>query len=379
MKASHVVEHENGTWMDRASLSYGIRHTNVPREIHFKTTSGPLNENADHLIPLTLLTTMVTGESLEIEGSVSPMLMSNLPQIQSILRAFTRIHQQDLPAIEVSVSAQAVQKLPEGRGRALFFSGGVDSTFSAIRDRDKLDALVFIHGFDLDVRDEEWRRLAAERVRNSAAAIGLPLIEVETTMSRFIGRATSWRVAYGPALATIALLLQPMFREMNFSAGRAYSRLSATGSHPMLDPLWSTEGMEVVHSGGDMERWQKIAYLADNPIAQKHLRICFERKSVPYNCGECGKCTTTMITLAALGVLDKFDVFARPLDLEFISQFDASDPTLRNRIEDTLQILDGPEGKPFPELRRALVRSLERWVESLREPTAAGTGITGGA
>lgn len=373
MRASHVVEHKDGTWTDTASLSYGIRHTNVPREIYFKSTSGPFNESSDHLIPLTLLMTMVTGESLDIEGSVSPQFMANVPKIQAILQAFTRVHHQDIPAIDVSVSSQAVQELPEGRGRALFFSGGVDSTFSAIRDRDKLDALVFIHGFDLDVRDEEWRRLAAQRVRSSAAAIGLPLIEIETTMSRFMGRASSWRVAYGPALATIALLLQPLFREMNFSSGRAYTRLGATGSHPMLDPLWSTESMEIVHNGGDMERWQKIAYLADNPIAQQHLRICFERKSAPYNCGECGKCTTTMITLAALGALDKFDVFAKPLDFDHISRMDLSDEALRHRIEDSLRILDGPDGKPFPELRRALVRSLEGWVESLREPVTTRT------
>ncbi len=378
MDVSHVVEQEDGTWKDTVSLSYGMRHTRVPREIYFQSTRGPLSTTSDHLIPLSLLTTMVTGDSLRVRGSVSPLLMSNLPQIQTLLRAFTSIHKQDLPEIEVQADEVRAQDWPEGRGVACFFSGGVDSMYSAIRFRDKLDALVFIHGFDMDVRDDEWRRTSAERVQRSAAEIGLPLIEIVTNMSRFMGRASSWTIADGPALATVALLLRPMFRQMHFAASNSYSRLFAAGVHPMLDPLWSTEGFQVVHSGGDVERWQKIQYLANNEIAQKHLRICFERASAPYNCGECAKCLTTMVTLAALGVLDKFQVFAKPLNLEAVANIDAANWASRLRIEDTLAILDGPDGRPFPELRQALIQSLERRIALLSigrtQETSKGAG-----
>jgi hypothetical protein len=308
---------------------------------------------------------MVRNEPVKIEGSISPGLMSNLPEIQTILGAFTRGHGQSLGHVAFEAEAVEVHDWPEGRGVASFFSGGVDSTYTALKHRDELDALVFIRGFDLDVRDEEWREMAAQRARDAAADIGLPLVEVQTDMNRFIGRATSWQVGHGPALASVALLLQPMFRRIYFAAPRAYSRLTSSGVNPMLDPLWSTEGLETIHDGAEKERWEKLEVLAESEIAHKHLRLCFERHRAPYNCGECSKCLTTMATLAALGVLDRFQTFAVPLNLEAVANLDANVPATRVRIEDAISILDRPGARQLPQLRQALIRSLEQWVASL--------------
>ena len=368
MNVSHAVAEDNGTWTDIASLRYGPRHNRVPNTVYFRSTRGPIGGSSDHLIPLTMLTAMVRNEPVKIEGSVSHRLLSNLPQIQTLLAAFTRGHNQELAAVGFEADVVETQNWPEGRGVACFFSGGVDSTYSAIQHRDELDALVFIRGFDLDVRDEAWREMAAERARAAAAEIGLPLIEIETDMNRFIGRATSWHIGYGPALATVALLLQPMFRRVYIAGGRAYARLIDAGAHPMLDPLWGTEGLETIHDGAELERWQKLEVLADNPIAQKHLRLCFERHRAPYNCGECPKCLTTMVTLAALGALGHFQTFAGPLDFAAVANLDSGQITIRSRIEDTIALLDRPGARPMPELRQALVRSLERWVASLADP-----------
>jgi hypothetical protein len=75
-----------------------------------------------------------------------------------------------------------------------------------------------------------------------------------------------------------------------------------------------------------------------------------------------------MATLAALGALDRFEVFAKPLNLEYLAQLNISSASSRIRIEDAISILDAPGAKPNPELRDALVRCLENWVRSLSAP-----------
>jgi hypothetical protein len=72
------------------------------------------------------------------------------------------------------------------------------------------------------------------------------------------------------------------------------------GSHPLTDPLWSTEGTEIVHEGAEVGRADKVAKIAENPAALACLMVC--ANSVTSNCGRCEKCLRTMIALRALGV-----------------------------------------------------------------------------
>ena len=74
-------------------------------------------------------------------------------------------------------------------------------------------------------------------------------------------------------------------------------------SHPALDPLWSTEAVEVVHDGAETRRVDKVAALAASPLALRYLRVCWENRGGAYNCGRCGKCMRTMVDLDLAGAL----------------------------------------------------------------------------
>ncbi|SMY03441.1 hypothetical protein BANT918_02833 [Brevibacterium antiquum CNRZ 918] len=87
------------------------------------------------------------------------------------------------------------------------------------------------------------------------------------------------------------------------------------GSHPLFDPLWSTEYLKVVHDGAEATRVEKTQRISDNPSAQQHLRICFQKKG-DYNCGQCSKCIRTKIALELSGVLNKFEMLDNTIDLE---------------------------------------------------------------
>ena len=204
------------------------------------------------------------------------------------------------------------------RGTACFFSGGVDSFYTVLTRRAELTHLIFVHGFDMPL-DSDLREPAARVAREVAAAFGLELIEVETDVRHLIDRYVSWELCHGAALASVGLLFQERLRRILIPSTHSYADLTAWGSHPLLDPLWSTELTEFVHDGAHATRVEKCFALADSEIALRHLRVCWENRDGRYNCGECEKCLRTMIGLEAAGVLERCLTLPYPIDTEAVA------------------------------------------------------------
>lgn len=66
----------------------------------------------------------------------------------------------------------------------------------------------------------------------------------------------------------------------------------------------STRGLRFYHSGSEVNRVGKIAFISDNNLAQRGLTPCGELEAV--NCGRCVKCLRTMAELFAAGKLEAF-------------------------------------------------------------------------
>ena len=79
------------------------------------------------------------------------------------------------------------------------------------------------------------------------------------------------------------------------------------GSHPQLDPLWSSSALEIRLTGGQWERHEKLAAVADELLVQRYLRVCWHNHGD--NCTRCEKCLRTEIVLAQLGRLESFSGF----------------------------------------------------------------------
>jgi hypothetical protein len=137
-------------------------------------------------------------------------------------------------------------------------------------------------------------------------------------------------------LASIALLLAPQFRRVYIPSSHSYAQLFPWGSHPLLDPLWSIEGTEIVHDGCEASRVEKVKYLASCDVAIKHLRVCWENRNGAYNCGQCEKCLRTMVSLRIAGVLNRSAAFARQLDLEAVARLALPDDNARAFIEENV-------------------------------------------
>jgi hypothetical protein len=193
---------------------------------------------------------------------------------------------------------------PSGRGTAAFFSGGVDSFYTALRNRDDLAALVFVGGIDLRLDDPDRERVMGG-VRSAAEELGLPLVEVATDLRMFTDPFVPWVSAHGAGLASVALLLAPWFDRVLVPATQTYGSLTPLGSHPLLDPLWSTDAVEIVHDGCEANRLEKIEAIAASDTAARWLRVCPQHPGGA-NCGECEKCLRTTVGIRIAGLSERF-------------------------------------------------------------------------
>ena len=169
-------------------------------------------------------------------------------------------------------------------------------------DSRAIQGLVLLHGFDIPLADGARFDMTRAALEHSAKAVGIPLITVATNV-RELYHGIDWLVfAHGPALMMVALSLAGGFHTMYVPSAHPFLDLIPLGTHPALDPHWSTEAIEVVHADGEFPRTVKIIRLAAQPDLLAGLRVCWSNVGTEYNCGRCEKCLRTMMTLGLNGL-----------------------------------------------------------------------------
>jgi hypothetical protein len=327
----------------QASLSAKIQSGAKTYKLSYCVTGCPVAVTSEPFLAASLFPAMCLP--LQIVGEASPRLLEHLPQIQEILCTW------DPSLGHIDVQANAASPGEPGPGIGCFFSGGVDSFYSILKHAQEITALIFVHGFDVRLSDTLLRSTVSTALRAAAAELKKPLIEIETDLREFSDSFLNWELFHGAAFARVVLLLSGQFKKVYLPATYTYANLFPWGSHPLLDPLWSTERTAIIHDGCEASRVYKIACVAKNQTALRYLRVCWENREGKYNCGRCEKCLRTMISLQAAGVLDKCPTFDRALDLAEVATMPM---TLGSRrfAEENLQALT--ESGRNPELQQAL-------------------------
>jgi len=249
---------------------------------------------ADAFVAVALLPAMLAGEVLEVSPDlpVSGKLLENLPYLQEIYHCWNPVFRR------IEVRANAADGSVANIGIGSFFSGGVDGTYTALKHAE-ITHLVLINGFDLFLEPPVFAQ-AVERNRSFAASLGKTLLTVETNFLDFNAAfGVSRSISFGTCLASVALGLA--FRRAYVpSAGFTYAHLLPLGSHPLTDPLFSTEATEIVHDGAEASRNEKTKKIFDCDAVAQNLRVCWD--DMNRNCGRCGKCLRTRMSLRALGI-----------------------------------------------------------------------------
>ncbi len=285
-------------------------------EIWYRVSEDSATPSAETFLVAALLPAMKVGAGLRVADPISPRLLGALPKIQDILTMWDRT----LRRVSVEAQPTSLRATPPARGVGCFFSGGVDSWYSVLKHREEISKLILVHGFDLPLGQSLLRERVSRTIRGVAAQLHLPLTEVETNLHEFSRQYLSWEFYHGAALASVALLMSPQFATVYVAASDTYAELLPWGSHPLLDPLWSTEHTEIVHDGCEATREEKLAYIAQSELALRSLRVCWENRDGEYNCGRCEKCLRTMAGLRMVKALGRCTTFNRPLDLSALSR-----------------------------------------------------------
>ena len=282
----------------RLTRSAGVARAEVSIDEQVLWFEGPdqalLGNLADAALSACLVPAMFTGDDIRVDASlrVSSRLLERTRELQTFLHHwFPRTFR------TVEIHARHAPSPPKAARTGSFFSGGVDSLYSLMTHPD-VDALIFVHGIDMQLDNHAQHAQVLRANQELAAHFGKTLIPIVSNVRQFItGHGFSWTLGQGGGLSSVAHLLD--LSTVVIPASDAYLALSPYGSHPVIDPMWSTECTHFIHHGM-LRRVDKTRVIARDPYAIDRLRVCWMDDG--YNCGKCFKCLRTMTALRLLGV-----------------------------------------------------------------------------
>ena len=261
----------------------------------------PLVSSSEALVSAFYLIAMHQNAVLRCDGPLDPEFASRLPLVAEFVERHFGLEQQD-------VEADIRRARPRAGASASFFTGGVDSFYTLSRHTADLDALIYVVGFDIPCSDKSALQNTLPPLRRVAEESGQFLIEMETNLRELrLFRSLNWEVMHGAALASMALLLAGHVGRVLVPSSDASprGRETAWGSDPILVESWSCRSVEIVYDDSGAKRIDKIAALANFPLALEHLRVCWLNDVPGGNCGVCEKCVRTMAMLQVCGALSE--------------------------------------------------------------------------
>jgi hypothetical protein len=326
-------------------------------DIFFRSNDIELTKNTEVLFAAALFPCITTGRTLVADGTISQKLLTALDPICDFYRTLNP----SFKGIKIKNVTVEPKGPPKENRVGTFFSAGLDSFYTFLKNQEEITDLIFVHGFDIRLNDHALRKRTSEVMRHVGLSFGKRVVEVETNVRSLIDPYVPWLHSHVAGLASIGHLLSPYFRRIYIPGTHTHGDTDQFPwwSHPSLDPLWSTEALEFIHDGCEATRIQKAALIAQSDVALKSLRVCFESANNAYNCGYCEKCIRTMINLHIVGALDQCTTFNTRLDPKRISRLLIANRGVRVFVEENLKALENrpADRELFNALRRALKRS----------------------
>lgn len=312
---------------DSIRLSVNVIEEDVERnlwyEVPLAVKDSLLDNCLDAFLVAVLPIAMLSGKDIKVKGRVSKKLHYSLinnviPLLSSNSDIYHSIH----------ITADDLCAFPCQKGHiGTGLSCGVDSfdTILSLLQEDSpyaLDTLTFFnvgsHRSTSGFTDEQSRDLFSARLKMNekcAREIGLPLLVVDSNLGQYIQEhGVMFTPVHTFCSLSAVLACGSYFSWYFYSSGQAvnaYDPKKSDKASSYIDitlcPWLSTEYTELASYGFTRTRFQKVQNIADNPLVQKHLNVCWREI---YNCGECPKCIRTLMELYVLGKVDLFkDVF----------------------------------------------------------------------
>lgn len=246
-------------------------------------------------------------ENIQVSLPVDALLLENLHGVSKIWASW--YPELGEVAMDCKVYSSIDHIKPEKS--AAFFSGGIDSYFTIARRLPDngtglpavghVDELLSVWGFDVSANDGASFAAMANDLISTAQRIKRRHVILHTNLR---DNRTPWFRQWGPlthaaGAAFIALTMEKRYSQVFLGSAYPNYNCMKWGSHPMVDPLFSTSATQLVHDGASSTRVEKTDLVARFPPAQSALHVC--PAVAASNCSECEKCYRTMMTLDVLG------------------------------------------------------------------------------
>ena len=276
-----------------------------------------------------------------LDAEICPNLREGLDTVMGLMKEWTQGEYQPLN-IEAKTRSVA-NDLNHPRGAGLFMSGGMDSlaalrinkiTYPKQHPGSVKDCLL-VHGFDIGgVVERGMKYHVFDRAQTALSAIAkdadVTLIPVYTNIRHLCDERDLWLDRFfGAVLAAVAHAFASRLDLVYIASSYDIPNLTPCGSHPILDPAYSSYDLRIIHRDLALSRLEKLRVVADWDVAFQHFRVCLANVPDRLNCGKCEKCIRTMTALVAIGALDKTEAFIEnDVTPEQLTQFDI---TIRHR------------------------------------------------
>jgi hypothetical protein len=375
------VESVAGARRARARIVWEERERE-PRTLYFdvpEASAEGLRANPHAFLLAAAVPALRAGEArVRVAGTLCPSLVAGLREAMARLSAWFKPGRR-LPEIEAELGFETAR--PGPARRALFLSGGVDSLALLRRNRleegtdgaDSFRDAIFVDGFDIYFGNEDggdFFERALAQLTPIADEARLELLPVRTNL-RALGPPMAWVDEWIAAgTAAVAHLFSHRFDRVSIAASPHVGDLIPMGTHPEIDPLYSSAGLRIEHDGVDERRIEKVARIADWPAGLRGLRVCWQgiRPDGPLNCSRCHKCVLTMLELLAAGRLGDCPTFdTSDVTLEMTN---ALRPTTASSIGYYRELLAPLRARGRPDLAEALEHKLAVHAEFQRRRNA---------
>jgi len=209
------------------------------------------------------------------------------------------------------------------RRAGMFLSGGLDSlavlwfnrTTYPLDHPNAYQAGILVHGFDIGAfqgGDQETAKFeqSMRALEPIAADVQLPLVPVYTNVRHLSDEVDFWMHDFhAAALSSVAHAFSRSLCSAAISSTATIECLHAWGSHPLLDPCYSSAAFRIRHDGVHLSRLEKAKLLGQWEAGLQGVRVCWTNPADALNCGHCEKCVRTMLELMVAGKLDQSRAF----------------------------------------------------------------------
>ncbi len=374
--SEYELNHVEG-WQCLSALVEWESVSRASQRIEFRvpSTGLPMRLHAAPFVLAAAVPAMAAGETrIASKLPLDPVLVEGIPSALAIIKHWCRDMSAawTLPTLECAVEAHVA--LP-GRATASFFSGGVDATFTVLRNhtiipagtRGRITHALTVFGLDLGYRADRDDRPAYRQFLASATpwleSRGVAIVPVETNLRQLDSRSGFWGRAFnGFALSALAQLFPDALEQVHI--GTSGESLSESvqfpwGSHPVLHPYLSSSEVQGRSPYVEFSRLQRLALIANDRGARRQLRVCFASRDGALNCGVCEKCVRTRLGLLLCEADTQLGFTGPPVTPEVIARVSITSVLGQAEHE---ELRDALRAKGMLELAAAEDDLIRRWL-----------------